>query len=305
MRRFEGVYAVILTPFKQNEDVDEKALASHLEFLIKEGGVHGIIGLGSTAEVFSLRDDERQRVMEMVLAIVDKRVPVLMGASANATRDCIRYAEAAEKAGADGLMLVHPIYCLPQPEELYAHYVDVDKSVSIPIMIYNNPFTTGVDMKPELFARVVENTRNIRYIKESSGDEARVGQILELLRDTVTVFNGWDNIILEQFLVGARGWVAGSANVIPRQCVQLYQLAVEEQDFVRARKLYRELYAFLTMVEASGKFIQYCKWGLQELGRSVGPCRRPLRIPTDPTEIGALTKALKRADAADLVSTRA
>ena len=85
-------------------------------------------------------------------------------------------------------MLVHPIYCLPQPEELYAHYLDVDKSVSIPIMIYNNPFTTGVDMKPELFARIVENTKNVRYVKESSGDEARVGQILELLGDTVTVF---------------------------------------------------------------------------------------------------------------------
>jgi 4-hydroxy-tetrahydrodipicolinate synthase len=304
MKRFEGVYAVTLTPFKQNEDLDEKALVSHLEFLIKEG-VHGIVGLGSTAEVFSLRDEERQHVMETVLQVVNKRVPVLVGASANATRDCIRYAQAAEMAGADGLMLVHPIYGLPQPEELYAHYLDVDKSVSIPIMIYNNPFTTGVDMKPELLARIVENTKNIRYIKESSGDEARVGQILELLGDKVTVFNGWDNIILEHFLVGARGWVAGSANVIPRQCVQLYKLAVEEEDFVQARKLYRELYAFLTMVETSGKFIQYGKLGLQEIGRPVGPCRRPLRIPTAPAEVSALRKALKRAVAADFASARA
>lgn len=295
MKRFEGVYAVIVTPFKDDEELDERALRSHLEFLIKEGGVHGIIANGSTGEVFSLTDSERARVMEVVLETVNHRVPVLIGASANATRDCIRYAVAAERAGADGIMLVHPYYCLPKEDELYEHYLEIDRSIGLPIMIYNNPWTTGIDMKPELLARIVHASRNIRYVKESSGDEARVGQILELLGDNITVFNGWDNIILEHFLVGARGWVAGSANVIPRQCVQLYKLAVQDEDFVRARELYRELYSFLTLVEASGKFVQYCKWSLKEMGRPVGPTRRPMRLPTDTAEISALRKALARA----------
>jgi len=304
MKQFEGVFAVIVTPFKENEELDEKALVSHVEYLVKEGGVQGIIANGSTGEVFSLSDAERARVSEVVIGVVNKRVPVLVGGSANATRDCIRYSEAAQRAGADGIMLVHPIYCLPKEDELYAHYLDVDRSVSIPIMIYNNPWTTGVDMKPELLGRIVEGSKNVRYVKESSGDEARVGQILELLGDKVTVFNGWDNIILEHFLVGARGWVAGSANVIPQQCVQLYKLAVKDQDFVEARKLYRELYAFLTLVETSGKFVQYCKFGLKEIGRPVGPTRRPMRLPTDSSEIGVLRKALDRALAAAIPAAR-
>lgn len=304
MKRFEGVFAVIVTPFKDNEELDEKTLASHVEYLVTQGGVQGIVANGSTGEVFSLNDAERARVSEVVMGVVNKRVPVFLGASANATRDCIRYAEAAQRAGADGIMLVHPIYCLPKEDELYAHYLDVDKSVSIPIMIYNNPWTTGVDMKPELLGRIVEHSQNIRYIKESSGDEARVGQIVELVGDKVAIFNGWDNIILEHFLTGARGWVAGSANVIPQQCVQLYKLAVQDQDFVEARRLYRELYAFLTMVETSGKFVQYCKYGLKEVGRPVGPTRRPMLLPTDANEISALRKALHRALAAPIPVAR-
>ncbi len=295
MERFKGVFAVIATAFTDEEELDVDALRKHVEYLIDVGHVHGIITLGSNGEAASLTEAERGIVMNAVIDTVNHRVPCLVGASANATRDSIRYAKAAEKAGADGLMIVHPFYCRPNPEELYGHYIAIDKSVGIPIMIYNNPFTSGVDMLPDLFARIVANTKNVRYLKESSGDEARLGQVIQLLGDEVSVFNGWDNIILEQFLLGAKGWVAGSANVLPRECVELYNLAVVQEDFVAARKLYKQLYRFFTMVETSGKFIQYSKFGCKEEGHPVGPPRRPLLMPTDPNEVAALRDALKQA----------
>jgi 4-hydroxy-tetrahydrodipicolinate synthase len=147
--------------------------------------------------------DERQRVMETTLEHVAGRVPVLVGGSDNSTAGAIRYSRAAQAAGADGIMVVHPYYCLPTERELEAHYRDLAQAVDLPIMIYNNPWTTGVDMKPAQLARVAEAEPNIRYVKESSGDAARVGQILSAT-DRLIVFSGWDNLALEHFVAGAR-----------------------------------------------------------------------------------------------------
>jgi len=162
-------------------------------------------------------------------------------------------------------------------------------------MIYNNPFAAGVDMTPPQLARAVEQTRNIRYFKESTGDAARVGQIRRLLGDEVTLFNGWDNRVLEHSLLGARGWVAGSANVIPGECVRLYELAVERADLVAARRRYDQLYAFLTLVESSASSFRYGKLGCRKLVRPVGIPRRPLLMPSDEAEIAELRRALEQA----------
>ncbi len=273
---FEGVFAVIPTPFRDDEELDEQPLRRLLDDLVSQG-VQGIICNGSTGEVASLSPAERQWVLETTVEQVAGRVPVLVGASANATRDVIHYSRAAQAAGAVGVMIVHPWYCLPGERELEAHYRDIAQAIDIPIMIYNNPWTTGVDMKPEQLARVAEAEPNIRYVKESSGDAARVGQILEAT-DKLTVFCGWDNLALEHFVGGARGWVAGSANVIPAECVALCQAALRD-DWVEARRLYRQIYSMLTLVETSGQFIQLVKAGLAERGLPVGPPRRPLLMP--------------------------
>jgi 4-hydroxy-tetrahydrodipicolinate synthase len=273
---FEGIYAVIPTPFTDEEEVAELALRRLLDDLVGQG-VQGIICNGSTGEVTSLSEAERRQVMEITLEQVAGRVPVLVGASANATRDVIRYSRAAQEAGAAGVMIVHPYYCLPSERELDGHYRDVAQSIDIPIMIYNNPWTTGVDMKPEQLARLAEAEPNIRYVKESSGDAARVGQILART-DRLTVFSGWDNLALEHFFAGARGWVAGSANVIPAECVELFR-AVQRGDWDTARQVYRRIYELLTLVETSGQFVQLVKAGLAERGLPVGPPRRPLLLP--------------------------
>jgi 4-hydroxy-tetrahydrodipicolinate synthase len=278
--RFEGVYAVISTPFDQSGDVDERALRSHVRFLLDEGGVQGIIPTGSTGEFAALSAQERGRVVDTVLDEVDGQIPVVVGTAAVSTRDTVSFSQAAQKAGADGLMVVAPYYCHPGEKELYEHYRTLAANVDIPIMIYNNPSTSGVDMQPPLIARLAE-LAPIRYVKESSGDIHRVAEIRRLCGDQVTIFCGADNLALEMFAMGVRAWVAPPANFVPQQCVRLYKLAVVERDMDRATDLYLKLLPLFNMLESTGRYVQLAKAGLEILGRPVGAPRRPLLPATD------------------------
>lgn len=289
MAKWHGVFAVMFTPFKDDESLDEKALRKHIDFLIEEGRVHGIICTGSTGEFASLSDDERKKVVDITIKQARHRVPVLVGTAANSTRHTILYSQYAQRAGAEGLMIVHPFYCRPDERELYAHYRAVAASVGIPIMIYNNPYTSGVDMKPELLARLA-GVKNLEYVKESSDDIKRVGQIKRLCGDRITIFTGCDNTMLESFLMGADGWVSGSANVIPKQCVELYALTTSGE-LDKARELYFRMLPLGDMFELEGKFIQYLKAGSALLNRPVGKPRRPLLPPQD-QDVRRLKEAL-------------
>jgi 4-hydroxy-tetrahydrodipicolinate synthase len=277
VKEWHGVFVVVCTPFDKKGAVDEAALRRHLRFLLDEGKVHGVIPTGSTGEFASLSEAERKRVVEIALDEVRARVPVVAGAAAVSTRDTVMYARFAEDAGADGVMIVAPYYCHPTERELYEHYKGVAKRIHIPIMVYNNPSTSGVDMLPALVARLAE-IENVTHIKESSGDMHRVSEIMRLCGDRMTVFCGADNLALEMFMLGVRGWVAAPANVVPKQCVELYELAVVKKDLEKARSLYFKLLPFFTALE-SGQFVQYVKASLEILGRSIGAPRRPLMLP--------------------------
>lgn len=280
VKKLQGVYAVTCTPFTEDDEVDEEALRRHIRFLLDEGKVHGIIPTGSTGEFASLSEDERKRVVDITIDEVNGKVPVVVGSAAVTTRDTIMYCRHAEKAGADGVMIVHPYYCLPTERELYEHYKAIAASIGIPIMIYNNPATSGVDMQPELLARLAE-IDNISYVKEASGDVKRIGLIKMLCGDKITIFIGTDHNTFEAFVMGTEGWVAGAANVIPKQCVKLYELAVEKRDIDGARELWYCMLPFGNMVEGEGKFVQYLKAASEMLGRPLGPPRRPLLPPLE------------------------
>ena len=176
-------------------------------------------------------------------------------------------------------MIVHPYYCQPKEHELYEHYKAVAESIHIPIMIYNNPVTSGVDMKPELLARLA-GFPNIRYVKDATGDIKRVGQIRRLCGDRMSVFMGCDNVMFEGFLMGAQGWVSGSANIIPQQCVRLWNL-LQAGDYGTARELYYRMLPLGDMFEEEGLFVQYLKAGSAMLGRPLGKPRRPMLPPTE------------------------
>lgn len=292
MKEFKGVYAVTLTPFDEQDRVDEARVRSHLNFLIGKGA-HGIICTGSTGEFASLSDDERSLVIKATIEETDGRVPVLAGASANSSKDVVRYCHMAETLGADGVMLVHPYYCRPSQRELSEHYKYVAERVNLPIMIYNNPFTSGVDIRPDTLCHL-SDIENIRYVKECSGDARRSGEILRLCGDRLKVFVGADDVFLESFVHGATGWVCGGANVLPAETVKIFELAVEKGDFVAARDYSQKSIPFLYMVETEGAFVQYLKAGMELIGRPMGSPRRPL-LPVCEKTKHRIRKALETA----------
>jgi len=273
-----------------DEEIDLQALELFVEWLITDGGVHGLVPLGSTGEFYALSPDEREDVLQRTIAAAAGRVPVVAGISSGATRDVISFAEQAETLGASGVLLAAPYYSLPTPDELLEHIRSVDAAIDIPIILYNCVSRTGVDMTPDLVDRLAE-LDNVRYIKESTGDISRVSEIRRRCGDAITVFCGGDTVALESFLLGAAGWVTGAANCLPKECVRLYELAVWKQDYLQARGLYFRILPLLSLLENGSKYTQFVKAACEMVGHPVGPPRSPLQSATK-NDIDAIRAAL-------------
>ena len=275
-KKFRGVFGFPVTPTKDDgEKVDEDRLRSHLDYLI-ERGVKGVAVLGSTGAIGSFSEEERRRITTTTVKHVNGRVPVIIGTGALTTSDAVRLSKFAEDSGADGVIVVPITYWPLTDNEIYEHYKAIANAISIPIVVYNNPWTTGTDIKPPVLARLAE-IENIRYVKESSGDVTRVTSIARLTKGTMTIFNGWEPSAFEAFMAGADGWFAGMTNVIPRQCVELFDLAVEKRDVLGARELFRRMYPLCEFV-AEKSHVRVAHTALDLMGRPVGPPRRPLRM---------------------------
>jgi 4-hydroxy-tetrahydrodipicolinate synthase len=277
-KKYRGVFAVTCTPFDGKGDVDELALRKHIRYLIDTCGVHSIISNGSTGEFAFMTEAERTRVMEITLDEVNQKVPVIIGAAACSTRETIQNAQRAKDAGADGVMVVSPYYGSLSQEELYQHFATLAQSVSIPIIVYNNPGTSKSDILPATVARLAEFD-NIVAIKESSGEMQRVSEIMRRCGDKIEVLCGCDTLVLEMFQMGIEGWIAAPANLIGELCVELFDLAVEQKDFNRAKELYYKILPLTSLFESSGKYVQLAKAGLMMRGMSIGEPRKPLLLP--------------------------
>lgn len=273
--QFQGVYAVPCTPFSESGEVDEKTLRRHLRFLLDEGGVHGVIPTGSTGEFAFLSEEERKRVAEITIDEVNGKVPVIVGAAGVSTRETIMYSQSAQEAKADGVMVVSPYYGHPDQEELYQHFKSLAESIDIPVMMYNNPGASGVDIRTPLVARLAE-IDGIAAIKESTGEMQRIAEIMRLCGDKIAVLCGCDTLPMEMFAMGVQGWVAAPSNVVPRQCVELYELVAVKKDFDKGKELYFKLLPLFDMFESTGKYVQLAKAALEMLGRPIGLPRRPL-----------------------------
>ena len=247
---------------------------------MEQGKVHGIVPTGSTGEFAALSEEERKKVAEIAIEEVNGMVPVVVGTASVSTKQTIQYSQYAQRAGADGVMVVPPYYCHPNEEEIYGHYKTLAENIDIPIVLYNNPGTSGVDMRPSLIARLAEFDQ-ISYIKESSGDMTRVAEIMRLCGHKISIFCGCDNLSLEMFAMGVQGWIVPAANMIPQLCVELFELAAIQKDIVKAKKLYFKLLPLFTMFESTGQYVQLTKAGLDILGRPFGIPRKPLLPPTE------------------------
>ncbi len=286
---FEGIFVALATPMSAGQEVDYDGLRRQANYMIDQG-IHGLVPLGSTGEYYALSPAERRDVLAAVIETAAGRVPVVAGTNAGSTRDVIDYARQAEKLGAAGVLLAAPYYSLPTPDELVEHIRAVDKVIGVPIVLYNYPARTGVDMTPDVVERLAE-LDNVRYIKESTGDATRMTEIVRRCGTRISLFCGCDTLAIESFQMGAVGWVAGAANVLPALHVELFNLAVKRKDAAGARACYERMRPTLELMEGGGKYTQWVKAGCGIMGHPVGPPRQPL-LPASEAEIARLKKAL-------------
>jgi 4-hydroxy-tetrahydrodipicolinate synthase len=283
-----GIIAYPITPFSPDGDVDTATLAALLEKLVA-AGVHAIAPLGSTGEAAYLTEAEFDSVVDTTVTTVDRRVPVIVGASDLTTANTVRRARYAQQAGADAVMILPVSYWKLTPREIARHYATVAAALDIPIMAYNNPATSGIDMSPELLVQMFTDIDNVTMVKESTGDLDRMLRIKQLTGDSLPFYNGSNPLILDALTAGARGWCTAAPNLRPQPCLDLYA-ATQAGDYDAAKAIYDELSPLLRFIVAGG-LPTTVKAGLDILGTKVGDPRPPL-LPLEETGLDELRSLL-------------
>jgi len=278
--QLKGIVAAMVTPFHDDESLDEGSLRAVTRYLIEQG-IHGLFPGGSQGEFFSLTFDERRRVLEVTLdearrkpQATSREVFVVAHVGAITTREAIALARHAESAGADAAAAMTPFFLNPSQDELYQYYVDLASSVGIPVLAYNNPGRTGVDLPPATVARIARDAPNFVGIKDSSGDLTQLAEYIRLCPETFRAFIGRDSLIYGALMYGAAGAVAATANVVPALAVAIYD-AVMAGDLSRAKDLQRRL-APVRMAFGLGTFPVVIKEAMGMIGLPVGPARAPV-----------------------------
>ena len=280
--KFQGIYPPLITPHTADGAIDRDGFVAVVEHLIA-AGVHGLIVGGTTGEYYAQSSEERVELMRLAKEAIKDRVPLIVGVAAIRTEDCIEFGKAAKESGADAILVNAPYYAVPTQLELASHALAIDRAVNLPILLYNYPGRTGTMMQAEFFDRVGQSP-NFAAIKESSGD---MNQLHMLARDYphITLLCGMDDQALEFFAWGARGWVCGAGNCLPREHLALYEACVLEGDFAKGRRIMSALLPLMRVLEQGGKFVQSIKYGCELAGLPAGPVRKPLK---------GLTKEQKR-----------
>lgn len=272
--KIHGIVSYPVTPFSETTgELDLSAMRALIDRLVAEGS-HAIAALGSTGESAYLEDAEWDAVAECCIKQVNKRLPVIVGISELTTRSAIRKARFAQAAGADAIMVLPVSYWKLTDAEIFQHYGAIADAISLPIMLYNNPATSGVDMRPELITKIVRDIANVTMVKESSGDIQRMHRIMQISDGQIPLFNGSNPLALEAFAAGAVGWCTAAPNLIPRWPVKLYE-ACMAGDLETARTVF---YAQLEVLQfiLKGGLPTTIKAGLRLRGFEAGSPRLPL-----------------------------
>jgi 4-hydroxy-tetrahydrodipicolinate synthase len=284
--RFPGILPAVTTPFADAGHIDFDALRSNVRALL-DAGVHGIVGTGTMGEAGSLSADERREVIAAIASEAAGRVPVVAGVSAGTALQAGAFAADAAAAGATAIMCLPPLGYRGDEREVEAYFAAVAEVTGLPLMIYNNPEASGVDMPAALISRIGANVEHVVAVKECSGDVRRIPALLHATDLEVLV--GGDDWALEGFCAGATGWVTGVADVAPGLCVALYEHC-RAGELERAREIYRRLLP-LARFDMTPKLVQYFKAAMDAVGYAGGPTRPP-RLPLTDDERAALEEAL-------------
>lgn len=271
---WRGVIPAVTTQFNEDLSIDFENTRRVQDALVNDG-VHGLIVMGTCGENNSLDPDEKRAILQGAVEVVAGRVPVITGVSEFDTRRAVAYARDAEKAGADGLMLLPAMVYVPKPEELVAHFKTVAEATSLPIMLYNNPPAYRVNIGTDVL-RALEGVANIKAVKESAPDTRRFTDLLNEFGDRFDIFAGLDDVALEGMMLGAKGWVSGLTSAFPQESVALVA-AVDRGDWEEARRIYRWFMPLLHL-DAEHDLVQTIKLAEQIMGRGSERVRMPRMI---------------------------
>ncbi|MDQ0454209.1 4-hydroxy-tetrahydrodipicolinate synthase [Rhizobium paknamense] len=289
---FQGSIPALVTPFTDNGAIDEAAFAAHVEWQIGEGS-SGLVPVGTTGESPTLSHAEHKRVVELCVEVANKRVPVIAGAGSNNTVEAIDLAQHAEKAGADALLVVTPYYNKPTQKGLFAHFSAVAQSVSLPIIIYNIPPRSVIDMSPDTMGALAKAHQNIVGVKDATGKIERVSEQRQACGKDFIQLSGEDATALGFNAHGGVGCISVTANVAPRLCSEFqaamaagdYKTALDYQD--RLMPLHKAIFLEPGLCGA--------KYALHRLGRMGRTSRLPLLSTLEPATEAAIDAALQHA----------
>lgn len=270
------IFTAMVTPFDQEGRLDEEYAGILAKWLVRNGS-DGLIIAGTTGESPSLSDDEKYRLYQAVRTAVGRDVPVWVGTGSNNTYHSRQLSESAAQWGADGVLVVCPYYNKPPQEGLYQHFVTIAQDLSIPVMLYNVPGRTGVNLEPETARRVMERCSNVAAIKEASGSLEQIQQLTAMVPGGVKVYSGDDALFYPALAMGAHGVVSVAAHVVGNEMEQLWK------DFIagrvdQARDMHQKLIFIMKELFRLPNPIPL-KWVLNYLGFAVGDVRLPLVTP--------------------------
>jgi 4-hydroxy-tetrahydrodipicolinate synthase len=284
-----GCYVAIVTPFNENGTVNEKALRSHIDFLISKG-VAGIVPCGTTGESATLSWEEHNRVVDVALEQAKGRIQVISGAGSNNTAESLAAARHALEKGSDAILCITPYYNRPTQEGLYQHFKTIASQVNIPIVVYNVPSRTGVNLLPETLERLCE-FKNIIAVKEASGNILQISEIHRRCGDRLAILSGDDALTLPILACGGKGVISVVANIAPEKLIAMVN-AFFEHDMQTALSFHETL-----MPLSQAMFIETnpipVKTAMNLLGMNAGPLRLPL-VPMNERNKAELSSVLQK-----------
>ncbi|MEI5638733.1 MULTISPECIES: dihydrodipicolinate synthase family protein [unclassified Pseudoalteromonas] len=287
---WRGVYPAVTTQFNDDESINFETTKAMINELIEEG-VHGIIVLGTVGENCSLRGDEKRAVLKAAKEVVAGRVPLLTGVAETTTQLAVEFAKDAERLGIDGLMVLPGMVYRSTEREAIHHYQQVARNTALPIMIYNNPVTYGVDVSIAGMKTLAQED-NIVSVKEATEDTRRISELFSAFGERFVVFGGVDDIALESLMLGATGWISGLTNVFPRESVAIFKLA-EHGRYQEARELWRWFLPLLRL-DTIPTLVQCIKYAEYLAGRGSYVTRSP-RLPLTPEEQAEVSRLYDQA----------
>lgn len=288
MAIFEGAGVALITPMNEDFSVNYDKLEEIIEEQIA-GGTDCIITCGTTGEASTLTVEEHLDVIKRTVEIVNKRIPVIAGTGSNSTETAVEFSKEAQEYGADGVLVVSPYYNKATQKGLIKHFSEIANSIDIPVLLYNIPGRTGVNIEPETIAYLVNNVSNIVGVKEASGNFSNAVKILRLCPD-IDMYSGNDDQVVPLMSIGAKGVISVLSNVAPRQTHDMCRAALDG-DYVKARKMQIEALDVIENLFTEVNPIPV-KAAMNLQGKNVGPLRLPLTQMEKPHE-DVLAKAMK------------